>query len=100
MQDMPQGQPGQGAPAPQGQGQAPGRASQLLTDTHSNLMELMDLVSKQPAAAEGKAPLQAAIQALQGFAEVMGQGPGGAPQEPKGGAVPMEAGAAKVQPAM
>jgi hypothetical protein len=101
MPEMPNpaaaGAPPQAAPKAE-----PGKASQLLADTHSNLMELMDMVSKSPEAADGKAPLQAALQAVTQFADVMGGGPG--PQapapEPKGGAVPMESGAAKVQPAI
>lgn len=80
-------------------GQAQGGASQLVADTHSNLMQLMDLVgSKFPE--EGQ-KLQAIIGQFQELVDGLGQAPGAAPQGPaQPGTTTPEAGAASVRPAM
>lgn len=100
MADMPM--PPQGAPAPEAAPQDPQQgkgASQLVADTHSNMMKLLDLVqSKFPD--DGQA-LAGIIQQFQGFVDGLGSGPG---QAPKGPARPAtttpEAGAAKVSPVL
>lgn len=83
----------------QGEAQAPGSASQLVADTHSNLMKLQELVAgKFPE--EGQA-LASIIQAYQSFVDGLGQAPGAEKSGPAmPGATTPEAGAASVKPAM
>lgn len=92
---MDMGQPDEGPAASDSQ-QAPGGASQLVADTHSNLMKLQEMMGdKMPQEAEKLAQI---TQAFQSLVDSLGQGPG--EEQPQG---PMttspEVGAAKVQPA-
>lgn len=89
-----------GAPAPeQAQEQAaPGGASQLVADTHSNLLKLQELVgAKFPE--EGQALAQI-TQAFQAFVDGLGQAPGAQEGQSQPGTTTPEAGAANVRPAM
>ncbi len=90
-----------GAPAPEAQAQeasAPGGASQIVADIHSNLLKLQDLVgAKFPQEAEQLASI---TQAYQSFVEGLGQAPGAEKQGPASPATTTpEAGAASVKPA-
>lgn len=96
--------PPQGAPAPaaapdaapaQGGG---GGASKLVADIHSGMMKLLDMVqAKFPE--EGK-ELQGIVQQYQDFIDGLGSGEDAGKPEAGPGMVPVEAGAAKVKPAM
>lgn len=83
----------------QEEAQAPGGASQLVADTHSNLLKLKELVDgKFPE--EGQA-LAGIIQQYQSFIDGLGQAPGAEKQGPASPATTTpEAGAASVKPAM
>lgn len=92
-----------GAPAPQ-QGE-PGGASKLVANIHSQMTELMDLLQQSPAADDqDKQQLAALIQGYQGFVEGLASAPGAQKAPPQAGlqpgAVPLEAGAADVRPAL
>lgn len=94
--------PGAPQAAPQAPTEAPqqggGGASQLIADTHSNLLKIQELVSsKFPQ--DGEAFAQIA-QAFQSAVDGLGQAPGQEQSEPVPGTTTPEAGAAKVQPAM
>ena len=104
MMEMPKAPP---APMPQGpeQGQAPrqpGGATQLVGDVHDKLMDFADLLSKAKGMEAESQKLGAIISQFQALVEDLGQGPGeqkpAAPQAP--GAVPVEAGAKDVRPAL
>jgi hypothetical protein len=92
MGPMPEGQAQEGA-------EAPGGASQLVADTHSNLLKLQELVgAKFPEEAEA---LGGIIQAYQSFIDGMGQSPGAEKQgPPMPGTSTPEVGAANVKPAL
>lgn len=93
MGPMPGGQ-AQGGEQPQ----QPGGASQLVADTHSNLLKLQELVAaKFPE--EGQA-LAGITQAFQSFVEGLGQAPGAEKPMADQATTTPEAGAAKTQPAM
>jgi hypothetical protein len=104
---MPMGQPmpdpAQGAPqggAPQGaEPQAPGGATQMVADIHTNLMKFHDLLSaKFPDDAKA---LESVIQQYQAIVDNLGQSQGEAPPgEAKPATTSPEAGAANVQQAM
>lgn len=84
-------------PMPEGQAQSPGGASQLVADTHSNLLKLHELLqAKFPEDAQA---LIGITQAFQSLVDGLGQAPG---QSPQGLATPgtttPEAGAANTQP--
>lgn len=92
--------PDPGQAQPEQQQAQPGGASQLVADTHSNLLKLQELVgAKFPE--EGQALAQI-TQAFQAFVEGLGQAPGAeGPQGPASpGTTTPEAGAAKTQPVM
>lgn len=93
MAPMPSGP----APADEG-GQPPGGASQLVADTHSNLLKLQELVDA--SFPEDSEELATITQAYQGFVEKLGAAPGQKQGPPVPGTTTPEAGAAKVQPAM
>lgn len=85
------------APA-EAEAQAPGGASQLVADIHSNLLKLADMI--QAKFPEDAQELGAIIQAYQGFVENLSQAPGQKQGPPQPGTTTPEAGAADVQPAM
>lgn len=88
---MPEGQ------APDAGAQAPGGASQLVADTHSNLLKLQELV--QGSMPEEAQVLGQIIQAYQQFVDGLGQGPNSPkPKAPGPSMTSPEAGAADVQP--
>lgn len=86
--------------------QAPssGGASQLVSDIHTKMSELMQLIegSPQVAGPDDRDALAQVIQSYQSFVEGLSAPPGG--QAPKaqqpGGPVPVEAGAQNVRPAL
>lgn len=88
------------APMPEqgGEPQAPGGASQLVADTHSNLLKLQELLGdKFPDSGQ---ELTGLIQGFQSFVEGLGRAPGQeAPSSAPATTTP-EAGAANVRPAM
>ena len=87
----------QAMPAAPEQAAQPGGASQLIADTHSNILKIQELVaSKFPE--DGAAFAQIA-QAFQSAVDGLGQAPGAEKQEAVPASTTPEAGAAKVQPA-
>jgi hypothetical protein len=95
---MPMGQDPAAQPQEGAQAQ-PGGMSQLVADTHSNLLKILDAVTaKFPE--EAKA-LQSVVQGYQQVIESLGQAPGAEKQgPPQPGTTTPEAGAANVQPVM
>lgn len=73
--------PPQGQPAPGGDQSSPGGASQLVADTNSNLMKLMDMLQKKMPDEAQK--LGAIVQAFQSFVDGLGQ-PAGQDSAPQG----------------
>lgn len=91
---MPSPMPPQGAPAQAEPAQAPGGASQLVTQIHDGLSSLMDLMGKNPEMAPLAQKLGAVIQGYEGVVDELTQPQGQqGPQAPSPqGPSPMEAG--------
>lgn len=85
-------------PAPETEAPQAGGASQLIADTHSNILKIQELVaSKFPE--DGAAFAQIA-QAFQAAVDGLGQAPGAQKPEATPASTTPEAGAAKVQQVM
>jgi len=96
----------QPAPAPEqggGAEAAAGKASKLVADIHSQMLQLMEIMEGSPAVSpEEKEEFASVIQGYQNFVEnVLASGPGQkkkAPEAPVKGTVAPEAGAADARP--
>ncbi len=93
---------GQDAPAPEAAPQQGKGASQIVTAVHTGLMQLMDLMQKNPALAEEAKALGAVVSGFQQVIESLGQAPGaqpaGAPPEAGGPGAPEAGGNPNARP--
>ena len=92
--DAPQAPQGS-QPSPQGE---PGGMTKLIADTHSNLLKIQESVAAQ-FPDDGQKMAQV-VQAYQGVIDGLGQAPGQEQKEAAPSITPVEAGSAKVQPAL
>lgn len=89
----------QPAPEAPSQEQGGGNATQLVSDIFSKLGKLNDLISQSQAVDDDdKQKLMAVIQSYEGFIDGLGNQKG--QTQPAAGVAPVEAGGAKVQPAI